>query len=203
MAIEIAHVSGSGSVEASESVFGQSYNEALIHQAVVRSLAGLRAGSKAQKSRSEVRGGGAKPWRQKGTGRARAGTIRSPIWRSGGRAFAAKPRDFSQKLNRKMYRGAMCSILSELVRQQRLKITDDFQMAAPKTKDLAQQLKQFQCDQVLLVLAEPDENVELSARNIPHLAVGLAEDLDAVELVGFDTVLVTKSALPRLEDRFE
>ncbi len=203
MAVEIAHINGSGSVEASESVFGQSYNEALIHQAVVRSLAGLRSGSKAQKSRSEVRGGGSKPWRQKGTGRARAGTIRSPIWRSGGRAFAAKPRDFSQKLNRKMYRGAMCSILSELVRQQRLKIIDDFQMSAPKTKDLAQQLKQFQLDQVLLVLAEPDEHVELSARNIPHVAVGLAEDLDAVELVGFDTVLVTKSALPKLEDRFE
>ena len=156
---------GSGSVDVADSTFGTEFNEALVHQVVTAFLAGARAGTKAQKNRSAVSGGGAKPWRQKGTGRARAGTIRSPIWVGGGRAFAAKPRDFSQKVNKKMYRGALRSIFSELVRQDRLVVTESISMDAPKTRELAALLKGLGLDNVLIVNEAFDENVFLSARN--------------------------------------
>src|SRR6056300_1638913 len=153
-------------VQISESTFGKEFNETLVHQAVVTYLAGSRQGSHKQKTRSEVRGGGKKPFRQKGTGRARAGTIRSPIWRGGGVTFAAKPRDYSVKVNKKMYRGAMQSIFSELVRQDRLIVTEDFSVTAPKTKEVLQRLKDLNLNQVLVVVEEVDENLYLGARNI-------------------------------------
>jgi large subunit ribosomal protein L4 len=192
---------GSGTVDVAESAFGVEFNEALVHQVVNAYLAGGRAGTKAQKNRSQASGGGAKPWRQKGTGRARAGTIRSPIWVGGGRAFAAKPRDYSQKVNKKMYRAALRSVMSELVRQDRLVITDSVAMKAPKTKELAGKLKKLGLDNVLIVNEAFDENVFLSARNLPDVGICDAAAIDPVVLMRFEKVLITLPALKLIEGR--
>ncbi|WP_111658262.1 50S ribosomal protein L4 [Isoalcanivorax indicus] len=189
-----------GTVSVSEVAFGKDFNEPLVHQVVVAFMAGGRQGSKAQKTRSEVSGGGKKPWRQKGTGRARAGTIRSPIWRSGGVTFAAKPRDYEQKVNRKMYRGALQCILSELVRQERLVVVDEFALDAPKTKALQEKLKALGLDNVLIVADQVDENLFLSARNLPHVDVRDVQGVDPVSLIAFEKVLVTVPALKKLEE---
>ena len=188
------------SVEVSEAAFGREYNEALVHQVVVAHLAGARQGSKAQKSRSEVRGGGRKPWRQKGTGRARAGTTRSPIWRSGGVTFAAKPQDHSQKVNRKMYRGALRCILSELVRQDRLVVCDAFSVEAPKTRGLLVKLKDLDLNNVLIVAEEVEENLYLAARNLKDVDVRDVGAIDPVSLLNHDKVLITVGALKKLEE---
>lgn len=192
---------GAGTVDVAESAFGAEYNEPLVHQVVTAYLAGGRAGTKAQKNRSQVSGGGAKPWRQKGTGRARAGTIRSPIWVGGGRTFAAKPRDHSQKVNKKMYRAALRSICSELVRQDRLIITDSITMKAPKTKELAGKLKKLGLDNVLIVNEAFDEKVFLSARNLPDVGICDAAAIDPVVLMRFEKVLMTLPALKLIEER--
>lgn len=189
-----------GSVELSETAFAREYNEALVHQVVVAYMAGARQGTKAQKTRSEVRGGGRKPWRQKGTGRARAGTIRSPIWRGGGATFAAKPQDHSQKVNRKMYRGALRCILSELIRQDRLVACESFSVDAPKTKSLLTQLKNLNLDNVLIISETIDENLYLAARNLKRVDVRDVEGVDPVSLLSFDKVLVTVGALKKLEE---
>ena len=190
-----------GTVEVSDATFGKEFNEALVHQVVTAYLAGGRQGTRAQKNRSDVRGGGKKPWRQKGTGRARAGTIRSPIWRSGGVTFAARPQDHSQKVNRKMYRAAMRSILSELVRQERLVAVDGFAVEAPKTKQLVAKLEELGLEKVLIVTEEVDENLYLAARNIPNVDVVDVAAADPVSLVAFDKVLVTVSALRKFEEK--
>lgn len=192
---------GSGSVDVAEAAFGAEFNEALIHQVVTAYLAGGRAGTKAQKNRSSARGGGAKPWRQKGTGRARAGTIRSPIWVGGGRTFAAAPRDHSQKVNKKMYRAALRSVLSELVRQDRLVIVNELALEAPKTKLLASKLKELDLDSVLILNEAFDEKVFLAARNLPNVGVCDVGSIDPVVLIRFDKVLVTLPALKLLEGR--
>ena len=190
-----------GSVDVAEAAFGAEYNEALVHQVVTAYLAGARAGTKAQKNRAAVSGGGTKPWRQKGTGRARAGTIRSPIWVGGGRAFAAKPRDYSQKVNKKMYKAALRSVFSELVRQDRLVVTDTIEMKAPKTKELAGMLKKMDLDNVLIVNEAFDEKVFLSARNLPNVGICDAASIDPVVLMRFEKVLVTVPALKLIEER--
>src|SRR5210317_1081283 len=190
-----------GSVEVAESAFGKEFNEALVHQVVTAYLAGGRQGTKAQKTRSEVSGGGAKPFRQKGTGRALAGTTRSPIWRTGGVTFAAKPQDFSQKVNKKMYRAAMQSIWSELIRQGRLVITDDLGIDAPKTKALAAKLSALELSNVLIVAGEVSDALYLSARNLPHVDVRDADAIDPVSLVSFEKVLVTVDALKAIEEQ--
>jgi large subunit ribosomal protein L4 len=192
---------GSGSVDVAETAFGADFNEPLVHQVVTAFLAGGRAGTKAQKTRSEVRGGGIKPWRQKGTGRARAGTIRSPIWVGGGRTFAAKPRDYSQKVNKKMYKSALRSILSELIRQDRLVVTDSIEMKAPKTKELASRLKKLDLDNVLIVNEAFDEKVYLSARNLANVGICDAASVDPVVLMRFEKVLMTLPALKMIEER--
>ncbi len=192
---------GSGTVDVADAAFGAEFNEPLVHQVVTAFLAGGRAGTKAQKTRSEVRGGGIKPWRQKGTGRARAGTIRSPIWVGGGRAFAAKPRDHSQKVNRKMYASALRSVLSELVRQDRLVVTESIQMKAPKTKELATLLKGLDLDSVLIVNEAFDEKVFLSARNLANVGICDAASVDPVVLMRFEKVLMTLPALKLIEER--
>jgi len=191
----------SKNVAVSDDVFGRDYNEALIHQVVTAYLAGGRAGTKAQKNRSAVSGGGAKPWAQKGTGRARAGTSRSPIWRTGGKTFAAKPQDWSQKVNRKMYRAGVRSILSELVRQERLVVVDKFASDSGKTKDMAAQLGKLGLANALIVTETMDENIYLSARNIPHVDVVDVEGVNPVDLVGFDKILVTVDALKKIEEK--
>ncbi len=201
MELQLQGSGGKGTVQVSDEAFGANFREALVHQVVTACLAGARAGTAQQKTRSQVRGGGAKPWRQKGTGRARAGTIRSPIWRGGGKAFAATPRDYSQKINRKMYRAAMCSILSELVRQDRLVAVDSFSVKAPKTKDLAGKLSELSLNNVLIVTEDPDDNLYLSARNLPNVAVCDVAHTDPVSLVGFDKVLMTSAALKQMEER--
>ncbi|MFM9270820.1 50S ribosomal protein L4 [Halomonas elongata] len=192
---------GAGTVEVSDATFAKEFNEALVHQVVTAYLAGGRQGTRAQKNRSDVRGGGKKPWRQKGTGRARAGTIRSPIWRAGGVTFAARPQDHSQKVNRKMYRAAMRSILSELVRQERLVAVDAFGVESPKTKQLAAKLGELGLEKVLIVTEEVDENLYLAARNIPNVDVVDVAAADPVSLVAFDKVLVTVSALRKFEEK--
>ncbi len=189
-----------GTVSVSEVAFGKDFNESLVHQVVVAYMAAGRQGSKAQKSRSEVSGGGKKPWRQKGTGRARAGTIRSPLWRGGGVTFAAKNRDFSQKINKKMYRGALQCILSELVRQERLVVVDEFDVPAPKTKKLVAKLNELELKNVLIVTEEVTENLYLSARNLPHVDVRDAQGVDPVSLIAHDKVVVTVGALKKLEE---
>jgi large subunit ribosomal protein L4 len=182
-----------------DEIFARDFNEALIHQVVVAYLAGARAGTRAHKSRSDVRGGGAKPWRQKGTGRARAGTIRSPIWRSGGVTFAARPQDHSQKVNKKMYRAAMRSILSELIRQERLVIVDEFALEAPRTKLMAAVLANLNINGGALLIAEDiDDNLALAARNLQGVEVRDAQGLDPVSLVRFDKVVITAGALGRI-----
>ncbi len=191
----------SKNVAVSDDVFARDFNEPLIHQVVTAYLAGGRAGTKAQKNRSAVRGGGAKPWAQKGTGRARAGTSRSPIWRSGGKTFAAQPKDWTQKVNRKMYRAGVRSILSELVRQERLVIVDKFTSADGKTKDMIAQLGKLGLKNVLIVTETMDENIYLSARNIPHVDVVDVEGVNPVALVGFDHILVTVDALKKIEEK--
>jgi large subunit ribosomal protein L4 len=192
---------GAATVDVSEATFGKEYNEALVHQVVTAYLAAARQGTRAQKTRSEVRGGGAKPWRQKGTGRARAGTIRSPIWRSGGTTFAAKPQSFEQKVNKKMYRAAMRSILSELARQDRLVAVEEFTLETPKTKVLASKLKDMELSKVLIVTSEVDTNLFLAARNIPHVEVVDVAAADPVSLVAYDKVLVTVPALRQFEEK--
>ncbi len=192
---------GAGSVDVAETAFGAEFNEALVHQVVTAYLAGGRAGTKAQKNRSSARGGGAKPWRQKGTGRARAGTIRSPIWVGGGRAFAAKPRDYEQKVNKKMYRGALRSVLSELVRQDRLVVVKELELAEPKTKLLAAKLNELDLDNVLILNEAFDEKIFLAARNLPNVGICDAASIDPVVLIRFDKVLVTLPALKLIEER--
>ncbi|MGB8713990.1 MAG: 50S ribosomal protein L4 [Onishia taeanensis] len=190
-----------GTVEVSDATFGKEFNEALVHQVVTAYLAGGRQGTRAQKNRADVRGGGKKPWRQKGTGRARAGTIRSPIWRAGGVTFAASPQDYTQKVNRKMYRAAIRSILSELVRQERLVVVEDISVDAPKTKQLTAKLKELNLEKALIVTEEVDENLYLAARNIPHVDVVDVAAADPVSLVAFDKVLITVSALRKFEEK--
>lgn len=190
----------SDKVTVADKVFARDFNEGLVHQAVVSFLAGARAGTKAQKNRSAVRGGGAKPWRQKGTGRARAGTIRSPIWRSGGKTFAAVPRDHSVKLNKKMYRAAISSIVSELIRQDRLLVVEDVSVDAPKTKGLVSKLNDLDMAKGLIVSETADENLYLAARNIPYLDVTDVAGVSAVDLVSADKVLMTVGALRALEE---
>ena len=189
-------------VAVSESAFGREFNEALVHQIVTAYMAGGRQGTKAQKTRAEVAGGGKKPWRQKGTGRARSGTATSPIWRSGGVTFAAKPRNYEQKVNKKMYRAAMQSILSELVRQERLVVADSFDVTSHKTKEFVAKPKEFDLSNVLIVADDVDENLYLAARNVPHVGVTEAATIDPVSLIGFDKVLVTVSALKKLEETY-
>jgi large subunit ribosomal protein L4 len=187
-------------VELSDATFARDFNESLVHQVVTAYLAGARSGTKATKSRSQVRGGGAKPWRQKGTGRARSGTINSPIWRSGGVTFAATPRDHSQKVNRKMYRAAISSILSELVRQERLMVVDKFTLEAPKTKQLIEKLKAMGAENALIVTKEADENIYLSSRNAIGVASCMTSQLDPVSLVGHDKVIITAHAIADIEE---
>jgi large subunit ribosomal protein L4 len=192
---------GSGSVDVAESAFGATFNEALVHQVVTAYLAGARAGTKAQKNRSAVRGGGSKPWRQKGTGRARAGTIRSPIWVGGGRTFAAQPRNYDQKVNKKMYRAALRSVVSELVRQDRLVVVESLQLEAPKTRLRAARLKELELDNVLILNEAFDETLFLAARNLPDVGICDAASIDPVVLIRFEKVLVTLPALKLIEER--
>jgi large subunit ribosomal protein L4 len=196
--VNLNTVSGSA-VELSEVAFGREFNEALVHQVVTAYLAGGRQGSKAQKSRGDVSGGGKKPFRQKGTGRARAGSIRSPIWVGGGKTFAARPQDWSQKVNRKMYRGAMQCILAELVRQDRLVLVEDFAVAAPKTKELLAKLNDLNATRALIVTDAVDENLYLAARNIPHVDVVDAAAIDPVSLIAFDKVVMSVAAAKKIE----
>ncbi|WP_455385177.1 50S ribosomal protein L4 [Acidihalobacter prosperus] len=195
-------VHGSGkAISVSDALFARDFNESLVHQAVVAYMAAGRAGTKAQKTRAEVSGGGIKPWRQKGTGRARAGSIRSPIWVGGGRAFAAKPRSYAQKLNKKMYRAAMRSIFSELARQERLVVVDAFELEAPKTKAFLAALDGVSdVRNALIVAAEPAEALWLGARNVPHVDVTDVAGLDPVRLVGHERVIVTVDALKQIEE---
>ncbi len=186
----------------SDIVFDSSFNEPLVHQVVTAYLATGRSGTVAQKTRSQVSGGGAKPFRQKGTGRARAGTIRSPLWRSGGVTFAAAPRDYSQKVNRKMYIRAFRSIFSELVRQDRLKVVENFSIEAPKTKILIEKLKGMGLGKVLLVQDVESADLELASRNIPNVLVSNVRSLSPATLIGFDHVLVSASALKSVEEKF-
>lgn len=201
--LNLAGASGSKSVELNEAVFGQDYNEPLIHQVLTAYFAGSRAGTKAQKTRAEVRGGGKKPWKQKGTGRARAGSSRSPIWRSGGTTFAAKPRDYSQKVNRKMYRSAICSILSELVRSERIIGIESLSLNAPKTKELMGKLKDLDCRHVLIVINVHDTNILLAARNLPNVDVCTAADIDPVGLIAYDKIVMTVDALKHIEEKLQ
>jgi large subunit ribosomal protein L4 len=189
-------------VQVSDSAFAREFNEALVHQVVTAYMAAGRAGTKRQLSKAEVRGGGKKPWRQKGTGSARAGSIRSPLWVGGGRTFAARPRDFSQKVNRKMYRAAMQVMLSQLVREERLVATNAIELEAPKTKSLVSKLKEYGLDNSALILIEaPDEKLELAARNLPHVEVLPVASVDPVSLARFDKVLATLGAVRMLEEK--
>lgn len=187
--------------QATSQIFNERYNESLVHQVVTAYMAAGRQGSKAQKTRAQVRGGGIKPFKQKGTGRARAGTIRSPLWRTGGKVFAAVPRDYSQKVNRKMHRKAMVSILSELLRQNRLQIVDNFDLSAPKTKELISKLSELNFSSALIILAEENKNVELAARNLPDVAVIYANQIDPVTLLAFENILTTAAAVKILEEK--
>ena len=202
MELAIQNLSGAeaGKVEVSERAFGRDFNENLVHQVVVAYMAGGRAGTKAQKNRAAVRGGGTKPWRQKGTGRARAGTIRSPLWRSGGKTFAAEPRDHSQKVNRKSYRAAIASIFSELARQDRLVVLESIDVAEPKTRPLAGLLRGLGAERALIVTEDVSENLYLASRNLPYVQVSDVTGLDPVSLVGAEKVLVTVEALKKVEE---
>jgi len=188
------------SIEVSDANFSREFNEALVHQAVTGYLAGARSGTRAQKTRSDVRGGGKKPWKQKGTGRARSGTIRSPIWRSGGVTFAARPKDWSQKLNRKMYRAAIQSILSELVRTERLVVVDSFAVDAPKTKDMVERLGKLGTSNVMIVTQDMSDNLFLSTRNLHHVGVCDANNIDPVSLIRFEKVIMTADAVKKIEE---
>lgn len=200
MELQMHKTAGSQSISLSDTAFGYEYNESLVHQVVTAFLAGGRAGTKAQKTRAMVRGGGKKPRPQKGSGQARAGSIRSPIWRGGGKTFAAVPRDHSQKVNRKMYQGALRAIVSELVRQQRIVVLPEFGVTAPKTKELAGKLKALELDNVLIVTEQVDEKLYLASRNLPNVEVRDATGLDPVSLIGFEKVLFTVPSIRRLEE---
>ena len=188
-------------VQVADGVFAVEYKPALIHQVVTAYLASARSGTVAQKSRSDVSGGGSKPFRQKGTGRARAGTTRGPIWRGGGRAFAARPRNYSQKVNRKMYRGAMCSILSELARQGRISVVPEFRVEEPKTRILANKLKDMHLSDVLILIPDLDDDLFLAARNLPRVDVLTADEADPVSLIAFENLVITEGAIRKLEER--
>lgn len=201
MTVKIAIQGGSGSVELSDQTFGASFNEPLVHQVVTAYRNTGRQGTKAQKNRSDVRGGGSKPWAQKGTGRARAGTSRSPIWVGGGRAFAARRRDYSQKVNRKMYKAAMRSVLSELVRQERLVVVDKLKLSEPKTRDLVARLKELELNHVLIVVKGYSDNLCLAARNLPWADVLDVREINPVSLVRYAKVLATSKAIKALEEQ--
>jgi len=196
-------VNGGAELQVSDETFGQKFNEALVHQVVTAYRNAGRSGTKAQKTRAEVRGGGKKPWAQKGTGQARAGSSRSPIWVGGGRAFAAKPRSFEQKVNRKMYRGAITSMLSELARTDRLIVANDIPLEAPKTKLLLTQLTQWELTNVLIVVEALDEKLFLAARNLPHVEVIEVARLNPLSLASYDKVLATVGAVKMLEERLQ
>jgi len=187
-------------IAVSDAVFGLEYKESLIHQLVTAYMAAARSGTKAQKTRSEVSGGGAKPWRQKGTGRARAGTSRSPLWRSGGTTFAASPRDFTQKLNKKMYRVGIRSILSELNRQQRLLVVEDITVDAPKTKQMSAKLNDLGVSKTLIITETGDEKLYLSARNLPYVEITDVSGMNPVNLMRYDHVVVTVGAVRAIEE---
>lgn len=204
MSLQIPAINNQNSDQAvavSEAIFGQEFNETLVHQLVTKYLSAARAGTKAQKNRSAVSGGGAKPFRQKGTGRARAGTTRSPVWRTGGVAFAAQPRSYDQKLNKKMYKVGIRSIFSELLRQNRISVCDDIFPAEPKTKDLLVKLDGIEFGRLLIIADELNENLFLSARNVPYLAVVTPTSVDPVSLVSADVVIATTAALKQIEER--
>ncbi len=188
-----------GKVSVADKVFAGNFNEPLIHQVLMAYMSGARTGTKAQKSRSETRGGGRKPWRQKGSGRARAGTIRSPIFRGGGVTFAAKPRDYTKKVNKKMYRGAIRSIFSELIRQERLICVDEFIVEEAKTKAVLKQLNGLKIDEALIITDEVSENLYLAARNLPRIRVIDTEAINPYGLIRFDKIVITKSALEKVE----
>lgn len=196
-------VNGGAELQVSDETFGQKFNEALVHQVVTAYRNAGRSGTKAQKTRAEVRGGGKKPWSQKGTGQARAGSSRSPIWVGGGRAFAAKPRSFEQKVNRKMYRGAITAMLSELARTDRLVVANDIPLEAPKTKLLLTQLNQWELTNVLIVVEALDEKLFLAARNLPHVEVIEVARLNPLSLASYDKVLATVGAVKMLEERLQ
>ncbi len=199
--MQIQITGGSSSVEVSDDTFDKDYNEALVHQVVTAYMAAGRSGTSAQKNRAAVRGGGAKPWRQKGTGRARAGTTRGPIWVGGGRAFPSAPRSFKQKVNRKMYRGAMRSLVSELVRSDRVVVVDEFTVDAPRTKALVEKLAGLELDNVLILVEGFDEKLFLASRNLPHVDVMEVAAVDPVSLLRYEKVLLTVAALKRLEEK--
>jgi large subunit ribosomal protein L4 len=201
--MKLKMVSGAAELQVSEATFGREFNEALVHQVMTAYRASGRAGTKAQKSRAEVRGGGRKPWSQKGTGQARAGSNRSPIWVGGGKTFAAKPRSFEQKVNRKMYRGALRSMLSELARTERLVVTESLALESPKTKLLAGQLKAWSLASVLIVVEASDEKLFLAARNLPHVEVIEVSALNPLSLARHDKVLMTVGAVKMLEERLQ
>ena len=189
----------STSTDVSDSIFARDYNQSLVHQVTTAYMAAGRSGSKAQKNRSAVSGGGKKPWNQKGTGRARAGTTRGPIWRSGGVTFAAQPRNYSQKVNKKMYKGAISIIFSELVRSERLKVVKEFGVNDPKTKNVTSLLKTLKVKDALFMTDEIDENLYLSSRNLYHVGVCDTQSIDPVSLIGYENVVITESALKKVE----
>jgi large subunit ribosomal protein L4 len=201
--MKLKSVSGETTLQVSETAFGEKFNEALVHQVMTAYRNAARSGTKAQKSRAEVRGGGRKPYAQKGTGQARAGSNRSPIWVGGGKTFAAKPRDFTQKVNRKMYRGAIRSMLGELARTERLLVTEGIQLEAPKTKLLASQLKAWALPSVLIVVEASDEKLYLAARNLPHVEVIEVTALNPLSLAAYDKVLMTVGAVKLIEERLQ
>jgi large subunit ribosomal protein L4 len=201
MEIAIRNHTGAPSVQVSDAVFGAEYKPGLVHQVVTAYMAGARSGTKAQKNRATVSGGGSKPWRQKGTGRARAGTSRSPLWRSGGVTFAAQPRDYGQKVNRKMYRGAVRSILSELVRTERLIVVSELALEEAKTKALLALLKSHDLTDVLILTDDFDEKLYLAARNLAKVDVLSAQEVDPVSLIAFESILATEAAVKKLEER--
>ena len=201
--MKLKSVSGGSTLQVSEAAFGDKFNEALVHQVINAYRAAARSGTKAQKTRAEVRGGGRKPYAQKGTGQARAGSSRSPLWIGGGRTFAAKPRDFAQKVNRKMYRGALRSMLSELARTERLLVTDRLTVAEAKTRLLANQLKEWELSSVLIVLEASDEKLHLAARNLPHVEVIEVTALNPLTLAAYDKVLMTVGAVKLIEERLQ
>jgi large subunit ribosomal protein L4 len=201
MKLQLKNGAAASEIEFSDAAFGRAYNEALVHQVVTAYMAGGRAGTKRQKSRAEVRGGGKKPWSQKGTGQARAGSIRSPLWVGGGRTFAARPRDFSQKVNRKMYRAAMQSMVSELIRQDRLVAVESLELKEPRTKLLIAKLKEFGLTRALILVEAFEEKLFLAARNVPYVDVMAVASLDPVSLVRHDKVLATVGARKLLEQR--
>lgn len=206
MELDIRTASGgtiAGKMQVADAIFASDFNEPLIHQVVIAYLAAGRSGTKAQKTRSDVRGGGIKPWKQKGSGRARAGTIRSPLWRGGGKIFAARPRDYSQKVNRKMYRGAIRAILAELVRQDRLLVLDGIDVAQPKTRELVTMLRNLALDDVLIVDERFSENLQRAARNAIQIGLREVAELDPVALLAHDKVAITSSALSLLQDSLQ